>query len=94
MTNELTSFLMTQAGQVVGNVADLQAFAAELSADLIEAVSLDRQDLVKEIRSQIEVRAEKLRIEGNRHFWNTLQVAIGLTIQTAFGFAKDLEVPE
>lgn len=63
---------------LAGEQADLQQFAAEISADMVQALQLGRADLVDELKAQLRTRAEVLRIRAADHSW----ASFGRTVQT------------
>lgn len=69
-----------------GVQSSLDGFYREVAADLVEAASLGRADLVKEIKLSARVRGERLRVRSSERGWQQ----IGRVLELAGGLASRL----
>lgn len=92
-TNELKQALYDHLtglqGQAIGELDDLEAFTAEVAADILMAVEARRPDLVEEIKDQVKVRAECLRLNASNQVWNAIRLSISVVVGTLFGALQD-----
>jgi len=59
---------------------DLGGWAAQIAADIVEAASLGRDDLLEHLKSQMRTLAGSKRVEIREAGWRTLDAAVGAAV--------------
>lgn len=82
------SFKTALSRFLTGDDADVERFLEELAEDTVLAIQEGRDELVQEIRAQVRVRGERLRLAANEKAWGFIQevatvvARVGITVLT------------
>ncbi len=75
-----------------GDAAKIEDFLDELAVDIVEASRLGRDDLIDEIKDQVQIRGERLRLQANQKAWGFIRGVVGIASSIAIQVVTGLRV--